>query len=96
MAPQPHAHPLLLLGLAANSLSWLVTVCGFMATDRMDVVKENVFVVPSRINSTWGGKLIHTTLSHTHSLLYSIQRTRAGAVMMIENVQFCYRTIMID
>lgn len=33
-------------------------VCGFMATDRMDIVKENVFVVPSRINSTWGGNLV--------------------------------------
>jgi hypothetical protein len=30
-----------------------------MATDRMDIVKENVFVVPSRINSTWGGTVIH-------------------------------------
>jgi len=33
-------------------------VCGFMATDRVDRVKENVFVVPSRINSTWGGNLV--------------------------------------
>jgi len=32
-----------------------------MATDRMDIVKENVFVVPSRINSTWGGTATITT-----------------------------------
>lgn len=31
-------------------------VCGIMVTDRIDDV-DNVFVVPSRINSTWGGNL---------------------------------------
>jgi len=29
-----------------------------MATGRIDEVKDNVFVVPSRINSTWGGNLV--------------------------------------
>jgi len=33
-------------------------VCGIMATNRVDSVKENVFKLPSRINSTWGGNLI--------------------------------------
>jgi L-lysine 6-transaminase len=33
-------------------------VCGIMATSRIDTVKDNVFVVPSRINSTWGGNLV--------------------------------------
>jgi len=33
-------------------------ICGIMATDRIDEVKDNVFVVSSRINSTWGGNLI--------------------------------------
>lgn len=33
-------------------------VCGFMATSRIDEVKDNVFQVPSRINSTWGGSLV--------------------------------------
>lgn len=32
-------------------------VCGFMATDRIDNVKDNVFQISSRINSTWGGNL---------------------------------------
>ncbi len=32
-------------------------VCGFMAGGRIDEVPENVFRVPSRINSTWGGAL---------------------------------------
>jgi L-lysine 6-transaminase len=29
-----------------------------MATSRVDEVKDNVFVVSSRINSTWGGNLV--------------------------------------
>jgi len=33
-------------------------VCGIMCTDRIDQVKDNVFQVPSRINSTWGGNLV--------------------------------------
>ncbi len=32
-------------------------VCGIMVTDRVDEVKDNVFEVSSRINSTWGGNL---------------------------------------
>jgi L-lysine 6-transaminase len=33
-------------------------VCGIMAGKRIDEVPENVFRVPSRINSTWGGGLV--------------------------------------
>ncbi|MBU0690403.1 L-lysine 6-transaminase [bacterium] len=33
-------------------------VCGFLCTDRIDEVPDNVFHVGSRINSTWGGNLI--------------------------------------
>jgi L-lysine 6-transaminase len=32
-------------------------VCGIMAGGRVDEVPDNVFHVPSRINSTWGGNL---------------------------------------
>jgi L-lysine 6-transaminase len=32
-------------------------VCGFMCSERIDEVADNVFHVPSRINSTWGGSL---------------------------------------
>jgi|WetSurMetagenome_2_1015567.scaffolds.fasta_scaffold19330_1 L-lysine 6-transaminase len=34
-----------------------VQVCGFAANRRIDSVKDNVFQVSSRINSTWGGNL---------------------------------------
>lgn len=33
-------------------------VCGFSSTRRIDEVENNVFNVPSRINSTWGGNLV--------------------------------------
>jgi L-lysine 6-transaminase len=33
-------------------------ICGVMAGPRLDQVERNVFRVPSRINSTWGGNLV--------------------------------------
>ena len=33
-------------------------VCGFMCSKRIDEIPDNVFTVPSRINSTWGGNLV--------------------------------------
>jgi L-lysine 6-transaminase len=33
-------------------------VCGFLCGRRIEEVAENVFAVPSRINSTWGGNLV--------------------------------------
>ena len=32
--------------------------CGFAASDRITTEKNNVFTVPSRINSTWGGNIV--------------------------------------
>jgi L-lysine 6-transaminase len=42
-------------------------VCGVMAGPRLDEVPENVFRVPSRINSTWGGNLADMVRA-THTL----------------------------
>lgn len=33
-------------------------VCGILVGDKVDQVDQNVFKVPSRINSTWGGNLV--------------------------------------
>jgi L-lysine 6-transaminase len=33
-------------------------VCGILASHRVDDIENNVFNVPSRINSTWGGSLV--------------------------------------
>lgn len=42
-------------------------VCGLMAGPRLDEVKDNVFRLPSRINSTWGGNFTDFVRS-THFL----------------------------
>jgi L-lysine 6-transaminase len=42
-------------------------VCGIMAGSRLDEVKENVFRLPNRINSTWGGNFCDYVRS-THYL----------------------------
>jgi L-lysine 6-transaminase len=42
-------------------------VCGVMAGPRLDEIKENVFRLPSRINSTWGGNFTDMVRS-THFL----------------------------
>jgi L-lysine 6-transaminase len=44
-----------------------VQVCGVMAAPRLDEVRDNVFRLPSRINSTWGGNLTDMVRS-THYL----------------------------
>jgi len=44
-----------------------VQVCGVMAGPRLDEVRENVFRLPSRISSTWGGNLVDMVRS-THYL----------------------------
>jgi L-lysine 6-transaminase len=33
-------------------------VCGILAGNKVDEIETNVFRVPSRINSTWGGNLV--------------------------------------
>jgi L-lysine 6-transaminase len=47
------------LGLTPDIVAFgkKLQVCGIMAGRRVDEVADNVFVVPSRINSTWGGNL---------------------------------------
>jgi len=41
-------------------------VCGIMVNDRVDEVKDNVFNVPSRLNSTWGGNLVDMVRSQKY------------------------------
>ena len=47
-------------------------VCGVMAGGRVDEVSDNVFVVGSRINSTWGGNL--TDMVRARRILEVIER----------------------
>jgi len=41
-------------------------VCGFMSGKRIDEVKDNVFKVASRLNSTWGGNLVDMVRSQRY------------------------------
>jgi L-lysine 6-transaminase len=47
------------LGVAPDVVAFgkKTQVCGVMAGRRVDEVADNVFAVPSRLNSTWGGNL---------------------------------------
>ena len=55
-------------------------VCGVMAGPRLDEVPENVFRLPSRINSTWGGNL--TDMARATHYLRIIQHER-----LVENAR---------
>lgn len=41
-------------------------VCGFMSSKRIDEMRDNVFKVPGRINSTWGGNLVDMVRSQKY------------------------------
>jgi L-lysine 6-transaminase len=41
-------------------------ICGIMVSGRVDEIKENVFNVASRLNSTWGGNLIDMVRSQKY------------------------------
>lgn len=47
-------------------------VCGIMAGGRVDEVPDNVFAVPSRLNSTWGGNL--TDMVRVRRILEIVER----------------------
>ncbi|MEE9225322.1 MAG: L-lysine 6-transaminase [Bacteroidota bacterium] len=41
-------------------------VCGFLCSRRVDEVPDNVFKVPGRLNSTWGGSLVDMARSQRY------------------------------
>lgn len=41
-------------------------VCGLIASERIEEVHDNVFMKPSRINSTWGGNLVDMARSQKY------------------------------
>jgi L-lysine 6-transaminase len=51
-------------------------VCGLYASARIDEVRDNVFQLPSRINSTWGGSL--TDMVRSRRLIEIIVAERLG------------------
>ena len=64
-------------------------VCGLLASDRVDEVCDNVFHVPSRINSTWGGNLIDMVRCRLYLEIFEEEKVlehtcRMGEVLLAE------------
>jgi len=54
-------------------------VCGFICGPRIDDVKENVFHVSSRLNSTWGGTLVDMVRSQRYLEIMAEERLLENA-----------------
>jgi len=54
-------------------------VCGVMAGPRLDEVKDNVFRLPSRINSTWGGNFTDYVRSTHYLRIYEAEKLADNA-----------------
>jgi L-lysine 6-transaminase len=59
-------------------------VCGVMAGPRLDEVPENVFRLPGRINSTWGGNLADMVRSTHYLRIIEAERLVENAARMGE------------
>ncbi len=72
-------------------------VCGLIAGDRVDTIDTNVFHVPSRINSTWGGNLVdmvraakYLEIIHEENMVDNARRVGAYLVKRLESMQQAY------
>lgn len=57
-------------------------ICGFLSSDRIDEVENNVFVESSRINSTWGGNLVDMVRSQKYLEIIEEDRLVDNAAKM--------------
>jgi len=69
-------------------------VCGIMARTTVDKVPDNVFHVPSRINSTWGGNLVdmvrckhYLNIMHEDKLVENAARVGERLLRGVEKIQ---------
>ncbi len=74
-----------------------VQQCGFAASARIDEVKDNVFEVSSRINSTWGGNLTDMVRSTRYleiivaeDLLANVRRQGARLQSMLADLEAAF------
>jgi len=59
-------------------------VCGFLCSTRIDEVADNVFRVPSRLNSTWGGNLVDMVRSQRYMEIINEERLVENARLVGE------------
>ncbi|KAH3743877.1 L-lysine 6-transaminase [Pelomyxa schiedti] len=76
-------------------------ICGFMCTGRIDSVKDNVFHLPSRINSTWGGSLTDMVRSQKileiieeENLVHNAAEVGAYALTKLQAIQAAHPTVI--
>jgi L-lysine 6-transaminase len=76
-------------------------VCGIMVNDRVDEVSDNVFNVPSRLNSTWGGNLVdmmraqkYLEVIHDENLLENAEEQGTHLLKGLEEIQEKYPEII--
>ncbi len=69
-------------------------VCGTLAGERLDEVADNVFHIPSRINSTWGGNLVDMVRCSMYLKIYEEEKIldqvrQSGEILMrrLEEIQ---------
>ncbi len=66
-------------------------VCGIMVSDRVNEAKDNVFQVPSRINSTWGGSLVDMVRSQKYFEIIKeerlVEKAATNGVYLLKELQ---------
>jgi L-lysine 6-transaminase len=82
-------------GIEADMLAFgkKTQVCGFMAGSRIDEEPANVFVEPSRLNSTWGGNLIDMIRGWIYLDIIREERLIDNAVKMGEKLRTGLETL---
>ncbi|MEY2747643.1 MAG: hypothetical protein RL112_2685, partial [Planctomycetota bacterium] len=77
-----------LLGVAPDVVAFgkKTQICGLYANARVDEVADNVFALPSRINSTWGGSL--TDMVRSQRILEVVVADKLGDNVATQGARF--------
>jgi len=73
-----------------------IQVCGFMCSKRIDEVPENVFKVPSRLNSTWGGNLTDMVRSQRYLEIIHEENLVENARIVGEYLLHCLLKLQME
>jgi L-lysine 6-transaminase len=91
------------LGVQPDIMSFgkKMQVCGIFTTDRIDDIDDNVFRVPSRINSTWGGNYVdmaratkYLEVIHQQQLLQNAQEVGKELQAQLQHLSEEFPTIV--
>lgn len=71
-------------------------VCGFMSSKRIDDVKDNVFKVAGRLNSTWGGSLVDMVRSQRYLEIIEEDKLVENARLVGDYLQTCLQELQVE